>query len=124
MRRDISNVASITTKYYRVEAVMKHEELHVERFSDDVLPAFRSLQSATEGLSFAPATHGGAQQALAALISSASAASTTFERAYKDSVRDEVNHAGGIGAYTQVELAEMSSHLPLISAKATQLGCP
>lgn len=123
MLRDLSKNNSTSTKYYRREAVLAHEKLHVQRFQSDVTSAFNAARNTIEGVSVsvsAAATYGEARTALLAQFL-VKGALGRFEKSYAQSVIDEENHSGG--GYTQAELNEMAPYRARIVDRLNSLGC-
>ena len=102
---------------------MAHEKLHVERFRSDVTSAFKTAQTAVEGVSVPASTAPTPEAAKSAFLTkfAVSSAFSGFERRYAQSVSDEQRHTGG--GYTEAELQEMAPFRSMIANRLSSLDC-
>ena len=124
MRADLSVRHHAGTRYYRVQAVLAHENLHVDRFDEDMDRAFDTLQSAIEIINIPVAEVGGSRTSAENAARSRPEfgnALKAFEDKYNASSRDEVNHVGG--GYFEAEVTEMSSYKRRADERFAELGC-
>ena len=123
MLRDLSKNNSTSTKYYRREANLAHEKLHVQRFRSDVTSAFKTAQGVINGVSVSVSGSATPNEARKTFLESflVKGALAQFQRRYTQSVIDEENHVGG--GYTEAELDEMAPYRERIVVRLNSLGC-